>query len=295
MSSSSIDVYAMILAPKSIDLRDSHVMAIINLTPDSFYAKSRNEDLESARSAIHRAVAEGATIVDIGGYSSRPGAAEVSVDEEWRRVRMGLEAVCSMDEGVVVSIDTFRSEIVRRAVDVFGDVIVNDISAGELDADMAATVARLDLCYIAMHMRGTPQTMQQMTEYEGGVVGEVVGYFRRRVEELQEAGIAPERIILDPGFGFAKSVEQNFELLRGLDNIRALGYPILVGLSRKSMIYRSLGISAEESLPGSLALAWQTLQGGNAILRVHDVGATQQVVRLSNIYRTSIIADDKAL
>ncbi|MBE6176707.1 MAG: dihydropteroate synthase [Rikenellaceae bacterium] len=270
-------------------------MAIINLTPDSFYAKSRNEDLESARSAIDRAVAEGATIVDIGGYSSRPGAAEVSVDEEWRRVRMGLEAVCSMDEGVVVSIDTFRSEIVRRAVEEFGDVIVNDISAGELDADMAATVARLDLCYIAMHMRGTPQTMQQMTKYEGGVVGEVVGYFRRRVEELQEAGIAPERIILDPGFGFAKSTEQNFELLRGLDNIRALGYPILVGLSRKSMIYRSLGISAEESLPGSLALAWQTLQGGNAILRVHDVGATQQVVRLSNIYRTSIIADDKAL
>lgn len=284
MSSSSIDACVMILEPKSINLSDSHVMAIVNLTPDSFYSESRNDDFDAAVKAVERAASEGATIVDLGGYSSRPGADDVAMEEEWRRVCIGLEAVRRVDAGVVVSVDTFRSEIVRRAVDGYGDIIVNDISAGESDPEMVPTVARLGLNYVAMHMRGTPSTMQQMTSYDSGVTEGVASYFRRRVMQLEGAGIARQRIILDPGFGFAKNVEQNFELLKGLDSIRALGYPLLVGLSRKSMIYRSLDIKPEEALPGSLALAWQVLQGGNTILRVHDVAATMQVLRLSNIY-----------
>lgn len=284
MSSSSIDACVMILEPKNINLSDSHVMAIVNLTPDSFYSESRNDDFDAAIKAVERAASEGATIVDLGGYSSRPGADDVAVEEEWRRVCMGLEAVHRVDAGVVVSIDTFRSEIVRRVVDGYGDIIVNDISAGEMDTGMVPTVARLGLNYVAMHMRGTPSTMQQMTSYDNGVTEGVVSYFRHRVMQLESAGIARQRIILDPGFGFAKNVEQNFELLKGLDSIRALGYPLLVGVSRKSMIYRSLDIKPEEALPGSLALAWQALQGGNTILRVHDVAATMQVLRLSNIY-----------
>jgi dihydropteroate synthase len=196
-----------------------------------------------------------------------------------------LEAVAKVDAGVVVSVDSFRAEVIRRAVEEFGEVIVNDISAGEQDAEMLGVVARYDLPYVAMHMRGTPQTMQSMTEYEGGVVAAVVEYFTERVEEIALAGVRRDRIILDPGFGFAKSTEQNYELLRDLDKLRALGYPLLVGLSRKSMIYKPLGITPEESLSGSLALAWEALRGGSAILRVHDVAETAQILRLNNIYR----------
>lgn len=274
----------MLLKPSEINLSDSHVMAIVNVTPDSFYASSRNHSLEECRQSVERAVAEGATIVDIGGYSSRPGAADVSLEEEWSRVRIGLEAVKSIDRGVVVSIDTFRSAIVERAFSEYGDFIANDISAGEQDEAMASVVARCDIPYIAMHMRGDCSTMQLLTDYKGGVVADVKEYLLRRCEELQQRGIKRQNLIIDPGFGFAKSVEQNFELFRGMDSLRELGYPILVGVSRKSMIYKSLGITPEESLPGSLALAWEALRGGNAILRVHDVAQTVQVLRLANIY-----------
>lgn len=274
----------MLLKPSEINLSDSHVMAIVNVTPDSFYASSRNHTLEECRNRVESVVAEGATIVDIGGYSSRPGAADVSLEEEWSRVRIGLEAVKSLDRGVVVSIDTFRSAIVERAFSEYGDFIANDISAGEQDEAMADVVARCDIPYIAMHMRGDSSTMQSLTEYEGGVVSDVKQYLLKRCEELQQRGIKRHNIVIDPGFGFAKTIEQNFELFRGLNSLRELGYPILVGVSRKSMIYKSLGITPEESLPGSLALAWEALRGGNAILRVHDVAQTVQVLRLANIY-----------
>lgn len=273
----------MILAPSTINLADSHVMAIINVTPDSFYANSRIESVEGLCHRIESVIAEGTTIVDIGGYSSRPGAKEVSVEEEWQRVSMGLEAVRRVNAGVVVSVDTFRAEVVRRAVAEYGDIIVNDISAGELDDEMLEVVAKNKLPYIAMHMRGTPKTMQSMTDYEDGVVVGVVDYFRRRIDELHKAGISS--IVLDPGFGFAKDAVQNFELLKGLGKLRELGYPILVGVSRKSMIYRTLDITPEESLPGSLALAWEALQGGEAIIRVHDVAETVQVMRLAEKYK----------
>lgn len=272
------------LASNTLNLSRAQVMAIINLTPDSFYAHSRNLTTKEARCSVERAVSEGATIVDLGGYSSRPGAQDVTVDEEWRRVRLGLEAVRSVDCGVVVSVDTFRSEIVRRAVCEFGDIVVNDISAGELDAQMIATVARLGLTYVAMHMRGVPETMQSMTHYETGVVCSVVDYFRERAKQLEDAGVMPERIILDPGFGFAKSAEQNYELLTHLSALAELGYTTLAGVSRKSMIYRPLGITAEESLPGSLAFAWEALRGGARIIRVHDVAPTRQLVDLFNHY-----------
>lgn len=275
----------MILNPTTIAISSSHVMAIVNLTPDSFYASSRYSSYDVVRESVERAVREGATIIDLGGYSSRPGADEVSLDEEWRRVEMGLKAVRDAEVGVVVSIDTFRSEIVRRAYEGYGAFIVNDISAGEADGAMIATVAELGLPYVAMHMRGTPETMQSLTDYEAGVTRGVVEYFRERVKVLEAAGIARDNIILDPGFGFAKTVEQNYELLAGLKALRALGYPLLIGVSRKSMIYRALGITPQEALPGSLALAWEALRSGEAIVRVHDVAATHQVVELANYYK----------
>ena len=272
------------LSTANIDLRDSHIMAIVNVTPDSFYSNSRNISNADVEHRVERVIEEGATIVDIGGYSSRPNAGEVSVEQEWQRVRRGLEAVSRVDAAIVVSIDSFRAEIIRRAVEEFGEIIVNDISAGEQDDAMLSVVAKYDLPYIAMHMRGTPQTMQDLTNYDGGVVNGVVDYFRMRVEDIVAAGVSRQRVILDPGFGFAKSVDQNYELLRGISKVRDIGYPILVGLSRKSMIYKPLDITPEEALPGSLVLAWEVLRSGNAILRVHDVKETLQILKLNNIY-----------
>lgn len=261
-------------------------MAIVNLTPDSFYATSRSMSERGVEAAVHRAVSEGASIVDLGGYSSRQGAATIDTEEEWRRVHMGLEAARVADCGVVISIDTFRSEVVRRAYEEYGAIIVNDISAGEADSNMVDIVARYNLPYVAMHMRGTPESMQSMTDYPQGVVAGVVDYFRERVPQLEQAGIVANNIILDPGFGFAKSVEQNWELLGGLDELRALGRPLLIGVSRKSMLYKLLALTPEDVLPGSLALVWEVLRSGAAILRVHDVAATRQVIELSDYYRS---------
>lgn len=274
----------MMLDSRNLDLSQAQVMAIVNLTPDSFYAASRNITFEEVVRSVDRAVAEGASIVDLGGYSSRPGAEDVALEEEWCRVRMGLEAVRSVEGEVMVSIDTFRSEVVRRAYEEFGSFIVNDISAGELDGDMLSIVARYGLTYVAMHMRGVPQTMQSLNHYESGVVHGVVDYFRSRVMELEASGIERKNIILDPGFGFAKGPKQNYELLTSLDSLVELGYPLLVGLSRKSMIYKPLGLSAEDALPGSLALAWEALRAGAKIIRVHDVAPTRQIVDLYNYY-----------
>lgn len=285
MSSSYIAACAMMLKPATINLGESHVMAILNITPDSFYSTSRNQTLSDIHSTIRRATSEGATIIDLGGYSTRPGAKEVSTEEEWQRIDLGLRALRESEAEVVASIDTFRSEIVRRAYEEYGVFIVNDISAGEIDHTMVESVAKYSLPYIAMHMRGTPATMQSMTEYERGVTNGVVDYFRKRTAELESAGIHRNNIILDPGFGFAKTTEQNHELLAGIAELRALGYPLLIGVSRKSMIYKPLSITPEDALPGSLALAWEVLRSGQAILRVHDVKETAQILKLANYYR----------
>ncbi len=265
-----------------LDLTSRHVMAILNVTPDSFFEGSRTLEFEDIERRVRAAVEAGATIIDVGGYSSRPGADEVSVEEEWRRVELGCSVVRGVAPDVAISVDTFRSEVARCAAESFGEVIINDITAGEGDREMIPTVAKYGLAYVAMHMRGTPQTMQTMTEY-GDIVEEVLEYFRHKVKELQEAGV--EQIILDPGFGFAKSLDQNYELMWGVERLVALGYPVLVGVSRKSMIYRELGCEPKDALAGTIALGWESLRQGATILRVHDTAEAVQSLRIFEKYK----------
>ncbi len=272
----------MRLGDRDWDLLQPQVMTIVNVTDDSFFEGSRTIDEQSVVARVQQALAEGTTMFDVGGYSSRPGAKEVSVEEEWHRVQIGLRAVRSITD-MPMSVDTFRSEVVRRAVEEFGALIVNDISAGELDEAMIDTVAQYNLPYVAMHMRGTPQTMQSQTEYEGGVVAEVCQYFEQKVAELKRRGV--NKIILDPGFGFAKSLGQNYELLSGLKRLCDMGYPVLVGVSRKSMIYKLLGVSPQEALTGTTALHWEALRQGATIIRVHDTREAVDVVKIFNEYK----------
>ena len=266
------------------DFSQTRVMAILNVTPDSFFAGSRMPDATHVERRVKEAAAEGASIIDVGGYSSRPGADEVPVDEEWRRVELGIGAVRRLAPGVLISVDTFRSEVAARAIEKFGPLIINDISAGELDPQMPATAARCGVPYVAMHMKGDPKTMQSLTDYKRDITAEVVAYFEARVAALLAAGIAREHLVLDPGFGFAKTTEQNYELLAGLHRLCALGYPVLAGLSRKSMIYRVLGVTPAQSLAGTVALGWECLRQGAAILRVHDVREAVDTVRIFNAY-----------
>ncbi len=268
-----------------LDLSVPQVMAIVNVTPDSFFADSRTFGAEAVVRRVETVLAGGAAMIDIGGYSSRPGAGEVPPEEEWRRVAMGLEAVRRVAPEVPVSVDTFRSEIVERAVECFGEVIVNDISAGELDDRMIPTVAHLGLPYIAMHMKGTPRTMQSMTDYRGGIVDEVLAYFQRRIAFLQAAGVRREQIVLDPGFGFAKTLNQNYALLHGLHRLCETDCPVLAGVSRKSMIWKALNTTPSGSLAGTVALEWECLRQGAAILRAHDVREAVDAVRLFEIYK----------
>ena len=259
-------------------------MAILNVTPDSFYAGSRMPDADAVERHVREAVAEGAQWIDVGGYSSRPGADEVPADEEWRRVALGVGAVRRLAPGMAVSVDTFRSEVAARAIERFGPLIINDISAGELDPAMPAVAAKYGVPYIAMHMKGDPKTMQSLTDYKRDITAEVTAYFEAKTADLLAAGIKRENIILDPGFGFAKTTEQNYELLAGLHRLCALGYPVLAGLSRKSMIYRVLDATPAESLAGTVALGWECLRQGAAILRVHDVQEAVDTVRLFDAY-----------
>lgn len=240
-------------------------------------------DDEAIATRVRQVVAEGATIIDIGGYSSRPGADDVSAEQEWERVSRALSVVQDVAPDVAVSVDTFRSEVARRSIEQAGAIIINDISAGEADAAMVDVVAHYGVPYVAMHMRGTPQTMQQHTRYERGVVTEVADYFRCRTEWLRERGV--KDIILDPGFGFAKSVEQNYELLAGLGELQMNDCPLLVGLSRKSMIYKVLDTSPDNALNGTTALHWEALRQGATILRVHDVTEAVQTEKLYAEYK----------
>ncbi len=266
------------------DFSQPRVMAILNVTPDSFFAGSRMPDASHVERRVREAVAEGASIIDVGGYSARSGADEVSPGEEWRRVKLGVGAVRRLAPGMAVSVDTFRSEVAARAIERFGPLIINDISAGELDPAMPAVAAKYGVPYIAMHMKGDPKTMQSLTDYKRDITAEVVAYFEARVAALLAAGIAREHLVLDPGFGFAKTTEQNYELLAGLHRLCALGYPVLAGLSRKSMIYRVLGVTPAQSLAGTVALGWECLRQGAAILRVHDVREAVDTVRIFNAY-----------
>ena len=252
------------------------VMGILNATPDSFHAASRAEGQDQVLRLADRMVSEGAAILDIGGQSTRPGSRRLDANEEADRVLPAIMAVRRQHPEVLVSVDTYHASVAREAVSIGAD-LVNDISAGNLDADMIPTVAKLNVPYIAMHMQGEPTTMQDDPRY-GHVVTEVIDFFIAKQAECRAAGIRD--LIIDPGFGFGKSVEHNFSLLAALESFRILDLPILAGLSRKSMITRTLGIKAEEALNGTTALNMVALLKGAHLLRVHDVKEAMEVVRL---------------
>ncbi len=261
---------------KILSLASPVVMGILNVTPDSFYDGGQYTAPQQFMAQAERMIAEGATILDVGGYSSRPGAADISTDEELNRVIPAIEGIRKIYPGTIISIDTFRSEVARAAVQA-GAAIINDISGGTLDGKMFATAAELKAPYILMHMRGTPRTMTQLTSYDD-VVLEVITYFEQKIAQLRAAGVVD--IIIDPGFGFAKTRDQNFELLRRLNELQIFELPILAGLSRKSMTYKTLGIEASEALAGTITLNTMALLQGANILRVHDVKEAVQTVKL---------------
>lgn len=263
--------FTLYLRDRELALDRTLIMGIVNVTPDSFYSESRTFDVSALEKRVEQMVSEGVDIFDIGAYSTRPGAEVVSPEEELRRLRRGIEVARRLAPDMPISIDTFRASVARTCVEELGADIVNDVSGGTLDADMADTMGMLDVPYILMHMRGTPATMQQLTQYPGGVVADVVADLKAKMEHFQEKGC--HQVIIDPGFGFSKTVDQNYELMNGLEKFHELNAPLLVGISRKSMIYRLLGTSPAEALEGTTVLNTIAMQAGSHILRVHDVRA----------------------
>jgi len=252
------------------------VMGILNITPDSFYSGSRIENKDSILQKAQQMHNEGATILDIGGQSTRPGSTRISADEELQRVIPAIQLIKQQFQNCFISIDTYYSKVAKEAVTAGADM-VNDISAGTMDEQMISTVAALNVPFIAMHMQGTPDTMQQNPAYEN-VTREVLDYFIKKTEQCKAAGI--QDIIIDPGFGFGKTIAHNFQLLRELEVFQILKYPLLAGLSRKSTIYKTLGTTAEEALNGTTVLNTIALQKGASILRVHDVKETMETIKL---------------
>ncbi len=263
---------------KLMDLSFPKVMGILNVTPDSFYDGFRYTEETSILKQVEKMIVEGADFIDVGGYSTRPGAEEINETEELKRVLPAIEIIVKKFPTTVISVDTFRSTVVKHAIET-GAAVVNDISGGELDAAMFETVAAMNVPYILMHLRGTPRTMSQQTNYEN-LLKEMIDYFHPRIYKLQQLGV--KDIIVDPGFGFAKNAEQNFELLSKLEYFHVLGKPILVGLSRKSMIWRTLKTDPEKALNGTTALNTIALLKGASILRVHDVREAKEVIELVN-------------
>lgn len=261
---------------KLLDLSTPIVMGIVNATPDSFFEGSRVETIDAAISRAKDMVAAGAQIVDIGGYSSRPNAEDITVTEELNRVCPIITALRRDLSDVIISIDTFRSEVAEKAI-LAGANMINDISGFEIDPKIVDVAVKYQVPYVLMHMRGTPQTMQAMTEYDN-LFREMALYFSIKIEQLKAAGL--KDIILDPGFGFAKTIEQNHHILRNLEAFHTFGKPILAGLSRKSMIYKKLGITPEASLNGTIALNTIALLKGAKILRVHDVSEAKELIEL---------------
>lgn len=264
---------------KLIDLSRPQVMGILNVTPDSFYDNSRCPDATTVAKRVTALISEGADMIDVGGYSSRPGCADVSVDEEKRRLAIGFEAIRQQCPEAIISVDTFRAEVARWSVEEWGVQIVNDISGGELDDKMFDTVAQLKVPYVMMHMRGTPEAMmqEQYLHYED-VTADVLQYFAAKIDRLTLMGI--NDIIIDPGFGFSKTLDDNYRLMSHIDEFTHLGLPLLVGISRKSMIYKLLNTTPAESLNGTTALNVLALIGGANILRVHDVKAAVEAVKI---------------
>ena len=259
--------------------KDRHIdiMGIVNLTDDSYFAQSRCPDVDSTLVRVGRMLDEGSTIIDLGACSTRPGSQPVGPEEEWLRLEKVLVPIRESYPDVKISVDTYWAEVVSKTYDSIGDFIVNDISAGEDDSAMLPVVGKLGLRYVAMHKRGNPETMQSLTDYND-VVGDVLLYFKRFSEKALQYEIADW--ILDPGFGFAKTMDQNYEMLSRLDEFKILDRPVLVGVSRKSMVYKLLGISPEDALPATQVLHLKALQQGADILRVHDVAEAAQTIAL---------------
>lgn len=269
--------YTINVGGNLMDLGEPQVMGILNITPDSFYSASRKNTEGEIEERVERILAEGGSIIDIGAYSSRPGADNISPEEEMKRLRGALRILRSVAPDAVVSVDTFRADVAKMCVEEYGVQIINDISGGELDSKMFETVAALGVPYILMHMKGNPQTMQVEPHYDD-LLSEMLQYFGHKVQQLHELGV--KDIILDPGFGFAKTLEHNYELMNRMQDLQVLGLPMLVGVSRKSMIYKLLGGAPEGALNGTSVLNTLALLKGASILRVHDVKEAVEVVQI---------------
>ena len=252
-------------------------MGILNVTPNSFYANSRQQTEKEIHLRMEEILSQGGSIIDIGGYSTQPNAPETSEKEERTRLAVALRIAQQYHPQACISIDTFRSDIAKEAVEVYGASMINDISAGELDKRMFATIAELHVPYAIMHMRGTPQTMQTLCNYDD-ITEDILKYFAEKIEALHLLGV--NDIIVDPGFGFSKTLEQNYELMKHLEEFKLLDAPILVGVSRKSMIYKLTGGTPSESLTGTTALHMYALQKGANILRVHDVKEAMETITI---------------
>lgn len=272
-----LNPYTINVSGRLIDLAEPHIMGILNITPDSFYSDSRKLTEESIRLQVRKIVDEGGQMIDLGAYSSRPGADEVSVSEEMERLKKGMKVLREEAPDIPVSIDTFRADVAKMCVEELGADIINDISGGELDSKMFSTVARLGVPYVLMHMKGTPQNMQQEAHYEN-LMKEIMLYFAEKVQRLRDLG--QKDIILDPGYGFAKTIDHNYELLQHQEMLKIFELPILVGLSRKSMVYNLLESTPQQALNGTSVLHTLALLKGANILRVHDVKACAEVIKI---------------
>lgn len=269
--------YCINLRGKSTEINSTWVMGILNITPDSFFSDSRYTKDKAIADRVEQIINEGAKIIDIGGYSSRSGAKDVTPEEEYQRLARGLEIIKSIAPEAIISVDTFRAEVARRCKNDWDVDIINDISGGTLDEHMIDTVAELQIPYILMHMRGTPATMQQFTQYKD-VTNDVINKLSEKITLLRSKGI--NDIIVDPGFGFSKTLEQNYEMINNLEMFHSMNLPILVGISRKSMIYKALELTPETALNGTTVLNTIATLKGTHILRVHDVKEAVETVKI---------------
>ena len=274
--------YSLNLKGRLVTIDRPWVMGIINVTPDSFYGGSRVEDEQTLVERVQAMLDDGADVLDIGACSTRPGSEQVDARGEMQRLDWALGIIRRVSPDVILSVDTYRADVARRCVMEWGTDIINDISGGTIDEDMFSTIADLQVPYVLMHTRGTPETMASMTDYDN-VAADVLEWMARRIDELRQMGVAD--IIADPGFGFAKKMEQNFELLARLDAFHALDAPLLVGVSRKRMIYTPLDCTADEALNGTTVINTLALQQGAHILRVHDVKPAVEAVKLTTLTR----------
>ena len=274
--------YSLNLRGRLVTLERPWVMGIVNITPDSFYRGSRVTDEQTLIERVSQMLDAGADVLDLGACSTRPGSEQVSAQGEMERLQWALDIVRRLAPDAILSVDTYRADVARRCVEEWGVDIINDISGGTLDAAMFETVAQLRVPYVLMHMRGTPDTMSSLTDYDD-VTADVLQWMARRIDELRQMGVAD--VIADPGFGFAKTMEQNYEMLARLEAFHALDAPLLVGVSRKRMIYTPLGCMADEALNGTTIVNTMALERGAHILRVHDVRAAFEAVKLTALLR----------